>query len=112
MRRHPLAENQKLLHPQRLADLRARLAADDHRLDLRQVAFEVLGVLVKKQLADHRAEDGIPQKLQPFVGGQAVLGARSVGQGSLQQLDVVKLVADPLLAVGKEGDNPELALAA
>ncbi len=104
MGRHPFAQNQKLLHPQRLADLCTRLPADDDRLDPRQVAFEVLGVLLEEDLADHRAEDGVAEELQPLVGGQAVFGPRGVRQGRQQQALVLEVIADPLLKLLQKGN--------
>ena len=98
MRRHPLAQDEELLHPQRLADLGAGLAADDDRLDLRQVPFQILGILVEEHLADHGPEDRVAEELQPFVGGQAVLGPRGVRQRRPQEVLVRELVADPLFA--------------
>ena len=40
---HPLAEEQEVAEPELLAELGTRLPADDDRLDLRHVAFLVLG---------------------------------------------------------------------
>ena len=94
--RHPLAEDEELLHPQVLADLGAGLAADDDRLDPRQIAFEILRVLPEEQLADDGAQNGVAKEFQPFVGRQAVFGPRGVRQRGLQQMFVVKSVADPL----------------
>ena len=82
VRRHPLAQDQELLHAQGLADLGAGLPADDDRLDLGQVAFQVLGVLDGTASRRRRRQDGVAQKLQPLVGGQPVLGPRGMGQAA------------------------------
>ena len=103
VRGHALAENEKLLHSQRFADLRARLPADDHRFDFRQVAFEVLRILVKEKLADDGAENRVAEKFQPLVGGQAMLRPRGVRQGRLQEQLVAKLIADAPLTIGQQG---------
>ena len=50
-----------------------------------------------EQFADHRAEDGVAEELQPLVRGQAVFGPRGVRQGRQQQVLVLELIADPLL---------------
>ena len=116
MRDHSLAEDEKLLHSQRFADLRAGLSADDHRLDLGQVSLEILGILMKEELANHRPENGVAQEFQPLVGGQTVFGAGGVGQGGLQQILVRKTITDSLLAVGyqrcKRGKRTGLFIAA
>ena len=81
MRGHALAQDQELLQAQRLADLGAGLPADDDRLDLRQIAFEILGILVEQQLADDGAQNGVAEKFQPLVRGQPVLAPGGVRQG-------------------------------
>ena len=94
---HPLAEDEELLHPQRLAQLRAGLAADDDRLDSGHVSFEIFGILPEENLADHRPQDRVAEKLQPFVGSQAVFRARGVRHRRYQQAPILELVADPPL---------------
>ena len=98
MRRHPFAQHQKLAQPKRLADLRARLPADDDRLELRQVAFELLGKLLEQLLADDQAEDRVAEKLQPLVRRQPMIGPGGVRQRRVQQLRIAKPIAEPLLA--------------
>ena len=75
----------------------AGAAADHDRLDLRQVAFEILRILVEENLADDRAENRVAQKLQPLVGAQSVHGPGGMRQRGLQQALVLEDVADSLL---------------
>ena len=82
-----------------LAEPAARLAADDHRLDPREVPLERIRKQPVERLADEKPQDGIAEKLEPLVGGQAVLGPGGVGQGGHQQGGVTKHVSDPALAL-------------
>jgi len=99
---HALAQDQTLFHAQGPAELRARLAADDHRLDLRQVPLQVLGKPVVEQVADDGAQDGVAEELETLVGNQAVLRAGSVRQRGPQKVLVAELVVDPPLAQIKQ----------
>ena len=98
MCRHTLAKDEKVLHTQRPAHLGTRLATYHDRLDTRQIAFWVLGKLVKKHLADNCAKYGVAKKLQSLVGCQSVLGTGSVRKRPQKQILVGELVVDPLLA--------------
>ena len=98
MRRHSLAQDQKLPQPERLADLRAGLPADDDRLELGQIAFELVGKLRKQLFADHEPENRVAQELQPLVRRQAMIGAGRVRQGRFEQLEIAELIPQPLLA--------------
>ncbi len=102
MRGHPLAQDQKLIQPQQTADLRARLPADDHRLDLGEIAFQVFGILPEEDLADDQAQNGVAQELQALVGGQAMQGARGVREGRTQQLLVLEHIAESFLTAGQQ----------
>ena len=81
----------------RRTELGAGQPADDDRFDPRQVAFEVFGILVVENLADHRAQDRIAQEFQAFVRSQAVFGAGGMRQGRQKHALVLKFIADPLL---------------
>ena len=98
VRRHSFAQHEELAQAQRLADLRARLPADDDRLELRQVAFQLIGKLLEQLLADDQAQDRVAEKLQPLVRRQPVVGARGVGQRRVEQLRIAEPIAEPLLA--------------
>ena len=96
--RDPLAHDQELLQTQGLADLGTGLTADHRRLDLGQVALQVLGIPAEEQLADDGPQDRVSQELKPFVGGQPMLGAGGMRQGLPQQFLILKDVPDPPLA--------------
>ena len=74
----------------RQPEVEGQLAEDvgvDHcRPDLGQHAVGELGVAAERVLGHDQAEDGVPQKLEPFVGcARQVLGApRPVGHGLLE----------------------------
>src|SRR5580658_8338833 len=96
MGRHPFAQDEKLLHSQGFADLGAGLAANDDRLDPRQIAFQVLRKLPKEQFAYDCPQDRIAEEFQALIGSQAVLRPRGMRQRSLEQMLVVKRIADSL----------------
>jgi hypothetical protein len=98
VRRHSLAKNEELLEAQVGAQLRAGDAADDDRFDLRQVPFQILGILMEQDFADDRPQDCVAQKLQPLVRAEPMDRARGVRQGGLQQALVVENVTDALFA--------------
>ena len=100
MRRHSLAENQEFFQAQFAADLRAGRAADDDRFDLRQIAFEILGILVKQNFTHDGAENRVAQEFQSLVGGQPVQGAGGMGQSRAQEKLVAEHVVDATLATG------------
>ena len=91
---HPLAENQKFVEPQRLADLGAGLPADHDRLDLGQLPFEQIRVIVIENLADDGPENGVAEKLQPLVRRQPMLGPRGVRYGRQQERNIAKTVVN------------------
>ena len=45
-----------------------------------------------------KLSDSVTQELKPFVGSEAMLSPRSVGQSGSQQVFIAKDVTDPLLA--------------
>ena len=56
------------------------------------------GNCVKQLLADHEAEHGVAEKLEPLVRRQPVVGPRGVRQGRFEQLEITKVITEPLLA--------------
>ena len=87
--------------PSSCGDLGAGPPRDDDRLDLRQVPLEIIGELPEKQLADDRTQDRIPEELEPLVRDQPVIGPRRVRQRFLKKRQVVKAIAEDLLALGQ-----------
>ena len=77
---HPLAENQELLQAQFAADFCTGLAADAHRFDAGEIAFQIFRKLMEKRLADHRTQNSIAKKLQSLIGDQSMIRARRMGQ--------------------------------
>jgi hypothetical protein len=77
---------------------RARIAANDHRLDLRQLAFGVFRILKEQSLANDHSQDRVAEEFHPLVGGEPMLHARSVREGRLEQLRIAKGIRDSGLA--------------
>ena len=75
MARHAFAHDQELVEPQDTADLGAGLSTDDDRFHSRQIAFKEIGVFVKEQLANHRAQNRVPKEFKSLIRCQAMLGA-------------------------------------
>ena len=86
------------MQPQRLADLSARLPADDDRFDLGQIAFEIVRVLHVEQLADDRAQDRVAEKFETLIGRQPVLSTGGMRQGRDEQRFVAKFVTNAAFA--------------
>jgi hypothetical protein len=62
-----LAEEEIVAQADFLAEAGTGLAAHHGRLDLRQVAFLVIGKSLEKHLAGDEPQDAIAQELEPFV---------------------------------------------
>src|SRR3954469_7952198 len=98
MRRHALAEHQKLAETQGLADLGTSLPADDDRLELSEIPFQLFGKLLKQLFADDEAQNRIAQKFEPLVGREPMIGPRRVRQRCLEELRIAELVPEPMFA--------------
>ena len=67
MREQPLAQDQVILEADLLGDARARIAADQRRLDPRQLSLGIFGKAEVEGLANDAAQNGVTQELEPFV---------------------------------------------
>ncbi len=100
---HAATDNQAAIEPQRAGDSTTGTPTDHCRLDLRQVPLVVLGVILVEPLANGQSENGVAEKLQPFVASQTVGGPRSMCQRREQQRLILELIVDDLLAFGQLG---------
>ena len=66
-----------------------------------QVSLEIVRELAKQQFANDRTQDRVTQELEPFVGGQPVVGSRRMRQRLLEEVSGWKPIADDLLTLGK-----------
>src|SRR5262249_4274303 len=98
-----LAQKQEAAQPLFPAELGARLAADDHGLDLRQVALLVVGELEVELFAGDQPQDAIAEELQSLVRCGASIRAGGVGEGGSEQFGSAESVADRVLAVVEDG---------
>ena len=78
------------------ADLRQRTRVDHRGPQLGQLAFGQVGVGAVQRVRDHQAEHGVPEELQPLVGGQTAVLVRvgTVGQRTHQK-GGLELVPEP-----------------
>ena len=76
VRAHSLTDDQKLLQAEFSRDLCTSMTRhDDDRFNLGQIAFEIVGKLPKKGLADDRPENRIAEEFEPLIRGQTMIGA-------------------------------------
>ena len=99
----PLADDEEVGEAELLAEPAARLPAHDHRLDAGEISLERVRKQPEEPLAHQKAEDRIAEELEPFVGGQSVLGPGGVRECRDEQPRIAKHVADPPLALGDVG---------
>ena len=68
-----------------------------------ELPLRPVGESAVEMLRRNHAQDGIPQKLQPLVAGQAVppalVGIGAVGQGILQKGNITKMIAQGLFQI-------------
>src|SRR6266849_92100 len=99
MRVHPLSEEEKITQVQLPADAGTGAAAHYGGLDFREVPFLVIGEKFEELFAHDQSQDGVTQKLEPFVRGQSGVRTGSVGQGRSEEFGLAKAVLDRFLAL-------------
>jgi hypothetical protein len=81
-----------------VGDFGAGSAGDDGRFYFCEIAFEVVGKLLEKGLANDDVEDGVAEEFHAFIAVEAMIGDGGVGEGLFQEIRVFEGVLQHLLS--------------
>ena len=97
----PFAEQKVFPDSEPPGQLRQRLFVDDGGPQFRELPFGMVGEFSHQQVADGQLQDGVAQKLQPFVvpagEGGIFVDERPVRQRVVQKGDIREIPAEPVL---------------
>ena len=97
----PLAEQKVFADSEPPGQFRQRLFVDDGGPQFRELSLGMVGEFSHQHVADGQFQDGVAQKLQPFVvpagEGGILVDERPVRQGVVQKSDIREMPAEPFL---------------